>query len=120
MTEFTTTKPTLLGVYQVRGWRIGHPRMTAVVSVEQNAAGELVCNLHENNSETDLEEWDLLANFADDFEWRGPQHYITAGERIALTAVLADYYDLVDETADEGSAYKVLEGLRERLKGDGP
>lgn len=118
MTDFTTTKPTLVGTYQVRGWHVGKPRNQAVVSVERNGDGDLVCNLHESNSNVHVDEWDTLDQFADDFEWRGPMHLIMPNERKALDDLLRNYEKVFDTEDDPD--FNVLTDLAQRLRGDGP
>lgn len=80
MTQFTTTKPTEAGIYEVRGWYVGRPQARAVVAVERNDDGDLVCNLHQENSDQNVDDWDTLDQFADDFQWRGPYVYIPLGK----------------------------------------
>lgn len=118
MTDFTRNKPTLTGAYQVRGWHIGKPRAQAVVSVERNGDGDLVCNLHESNSNVHVDEWDTLDQFSDDFEWRGPQHFIMADEREALDGILRGYEKLF--ATEDDQYFMALTQLAERLRGGGP
>lgn len=67
--EWTTAKPTKPGIYRVRGYSIGRPDRSAVVTVAKHRK-VLRCNLHERNSDDDPCEWSRLADLSDRFEWQ--------------------------------------------------
>lgn len=120
MTDFTKTKPTKEGTYQLRGWAKldGEPRKQCVVSVETAADGTLICNLHRSTSDHDFNEWYRVADLDPEFEWRGPQHFIMADEREALDEILRSYAKLFDTEDDQ--YFMALTQLAQRLRGDGP
>lgn len=120
MTDFTNTKPTLTGTYQLRGWakHDGEPMKQCIVSVEARPDGILVCNLHRETSDHNVREWYTVDDLDPAFEWRGPQHFIMAGERQALSSLLRNYEKAFD-TDDDGD-FNVLSDLAARLKEGGP
>ena len=71
MSGWTNTKPTEPGVYGVKGFNLGQTpseQVEAIVRVVFD--GELVCNLHQCNSEEDFEDWYAVSDLLDTFEWR--------------------------------------------------
>ena len=70
---WTHEKPSQPGAYYVRGFRLGEDdSRPALVEVDHGQQGQLVCNIHDGNSNDDLREWSYLDDFADRFEWLGP------------------------------------------------
>lgn len=120
MTDFTKTKPTLVGAYQLRGWaRLdGEPRKQCIVTVEALPDDTLVCNLHRETSDHKLNEWYRVSELDPEFEWRGPQHFIMADEREALDEILREYEKLFDTEDDQH--FMALTQLATRLKEGGP
>lgn len=120
MTDFTKTKPTLVGTYQVRGWaRLdGEPRKQCIVSIDRDAEGVLVCNLHRPTSDSDFSEWYRVEELDPEFEWRGPMHFIMPYERKALDDLLRNYEKVFDTEDDPD--FNILTDLAQRLRGDGP
>lgn len=120
MTDFTKTKPTLVGAYQLRGWATldGRPQQQCLVAVEALADGTLVCNLHRETSDYDLKEWYHVSDLNPTFEWRGPMHFVMPNERKALDDLLRNYEKVFDTDGDD--AFDTLTDLAQRLRGDGP
>lgn len=70
---WTKQKPTRPGAYYVRGFRLGEEgTLPALVEVRMYEAGVLITNIHERNSEDDLNQWSQVSDCADRFEWLGP------------------------------------------------
>ncbi|MDF3863510.1 hypothetical protein P3W53_03490 [Pseudomonas denitrificans (nom. rej.)] len=67
-----TSHPTQPGAYYVRGFRLFEGDSPAALVEIALDGDELVCNLHESNSEEDLGRWSLLSDFNESFEWFGP------------------------------------------------
>ena len=64
-------KPTRAGVYGVRGFNFGVPaseQFEAIVAVRLYN-DELICNLHISTSEDDFDDWLLVEDCNDEFEW---------------------------------------------------
>ena len=69
MEGWSSIKPTEEGVYGVRGFNLGQEeQVEAIVKVVFD--GELVCNLHECNSEENTGDWYPIAQLRHNFEWR--------------------------------------------------
>ncbi|MED5607848.1 hypothetical protein VV867_09145 [Pseudomonas sp. JH-2] len=66
--EWSSAKPTVEGAYWVRGNGLNEP---AVILVKLDQ-GELWCNLHMNNTETDFGYGYTIAQLSSEFEWFGP------------------------------------------------
>ncbi|WP_285643189.1 hypothetical protein [Pseudomonas sp. NBRC 100443] len=66
--EWSSAKPTVEGAYWVRGNGLDEP---AVILVKLDQ-GELWCNLHMNNTETDFGYGYTIAQLSSEFEWFGP------------------------------------------------
>ncbi|QIE88087.1 hypothetical protein [Pseudomonas nitroreducens] len=64
--------PTKPGAYYVRGFRLFEGDSPAALVEIALDGDELVCNLHESNSEEDLGRWSPLSDFNEGFEWFGP------------------------------------------------
>lgn len=64
--------PTQPGAYYVRGFRLFEGDSPAALVEVALDGDDLVCNLHESNSEEDLGRWSLLSDFNEGFEWFGP------------------------------------------------
>lgn len=120
MTDFTKTKPTMEGTYQLRGWakHDGEPRKQCVVAVVARPDGILACNLHRETSDHNVREWYLVDDLDPEFEWRGPQHFVMADEREALDNILRGYEKLFDTEDDQ--YFMALTELAARLRGGGP
>lgn len=66
---WTKVRPTVAGVYRVRGWHIGHPDDAAVVEIVDTDRG-LMCNMHCYNTERDIAgQWGHLSSCSSRFEW---------------------------------------------------
>ncbi|ERI50884.1 hypothetical protein N878_07575 [Pseudomonas sp. EGD-AK9] len=71
--RWTHEKPAAPGAYWVRGFRLGEPdSRPALVEVSRNEGGELLCNIHERNSNDETHQWSFVADCAERFEWFGP------------------------------------------------
>lgn len=66
--EWKDEKPTESGIYWVRGFCYGRRYDMALVEVSY-FDGDLICNLHRVNSERDKENWPLVSELSDKFEW---------------------------------------------------
>jgi hypothetical protein len=71
MPTWRKQKPTRSGVYGVRGFNLGdepEDQFEAIVAVRLYG-DELVCNLHESTSEADFDNWMLVSDISEAFEW---------------------------------------------------
>jgi hypothetical protein len=71
MPTWRKQKPTRSGVYGVRGFNLGdepEEQFEAIVAVRLYG-DELVCNLHESTSEADFDNWMLVSDISEAFEW---------------------------------------------------
>ena len=64
--KWTKNKPVEAGAY----WVIGN-NFKALVEVAEGE-GELICNLHERNSDEDCSNWFVVNDLDGSFEWLGP------------------------------------------------
>ena len=76
---FKVGRPTVPGVYQVRGFNMFVRKDQQVIATVEVAVSKdprdkraLVCNLHESNAEPRHEHWTRLEDCNASFEWRGP------------------------------------------------
>ncbi len=75
---WTREKPTVTGAYWVRGWAVGSPKEEALVHVWKTNDTDLMCNLHEENSDTGA--GNFLTDLDEGFEWLGPLFALPAGQ----------------------------------------
>lgn len=73
---WTSEKPTEPGAYWVKdfelyGRALSARRGKALVEVRR-VDGDLRCNLHEQNSDNDTDQWSAIAVMDDAFRWCGP------------------------------------------------
>ncbi|WP_286976871.1 hypothetical protein [Pseudomonas sp.] len=70
---WSSVKPTTTGAYYVRNFRLGEDsNRPALIEIDYGQQGQLVCNIHDSNSNDDLQNWSYLDDLADSFEWLGP------------------------------------------------
>lgn len=72
---WTTKQPTEPGAYYVRGFNLGAKHQYEALVEVRKHDGELVCNLHESNSEppgSRMSSWSFMSDMCEDFEWCGP------------------------------------------------
>lgn len=68
---WSTAKPSAMGAYWIKGFS-SDAEQAALVEVDVDEEGELVVNLHQNNSERDYGYWYLVSEINNEFEWAGP------------------------------------------------
>lgn len=73
--NWKNVKPTIPGIYKVKGFNLCRPaskQREAVVEVRAYR-GRLHCNIHESNSSDDpVSQWSWLQDLNDEFQWCGP------------------------------------------------
>lgn len=72
--RWTKQRPKFPSAYYVRGFEWGEPEQAALIEVREYQ-DELVCNLHEANSDTSAERmghWFSLTELTEELEWCGP------------------------------------------------
>ena len=68
---WSTAKPSAMGAYWIRGFS-SDAEEAALVEVDVDEEGELMVNLHQNNSKRDYGYWYLVSEINNEFEWAGP------------------------------------------------
>lgn len=94
--EWSSAKPTVEGAYWVRGNGLNEP---AVILVKLDQ-GELWCNLHMNNTETDFGYGYTIAQLSSEFEWFGP----LAAAPVAQAGQVPEGYMLITQDQVERHA----------------
>lgn len=84
MHNWTTTKPIAAGAYYIRGFRLCEPDSPPALVEVADDNGELVCNLHESNSEDRLRCWSPIADFNEEFEWLGPLYAAPVAKQVVM------------------------------------
>lgn len=70
--SWTKVKPTKAGAYYVRGYtRWSDAREPGFVEIIERD-GALICNLHQNNTDSNFDNWYPINELNPDFEWFGP------------------------------------------------
>lgn len=100
--QWTHAKPAVPGAYWVRGFRIGEAdTRPALVEVDRNDAGTLVCNMNDSNTNDQLCEWSWVEDLAERFEWLGPLGLTVAGESSTRERELSHALDLAIRSLDQ-------------------